>query len=165
MDIMLFKRSDTSLGLKIEGEYREGVPLVDLQRVAMRIGLFIDCNWASALNFSRLSYSCRCFKDHLLLRGYSATTIKAYLGQVERFFAYWVGKAWDWKDNVIQNYSLQLLDRGFSHAYVNQEISTIKFYAAGRLSRPLVAKRDFEGASQSTNLHWLSPSDPVAMLP
>ncbi|QYR19648.1 site-specific integrase [Paenibacillus sp. sptzw28] len=68
------------------------------------------------------------FKDELLLRGYSSKTIKAYLGQAERFFNYIKGQHIFWNHQTIHNYSLYLLHKNCSHAYVNQAISAIKFY-------------------------------------
>ncbi|MEK3917725.1 tyrosine-type recombinase/integrase [Paenibacillus sp. FSL H7-0331] len=67
-------------------------------------------------------------KDELLLRGYSSKTVKAYLGQVERFFNYFKEQDMFWNHQTIHNYSLYLLQKNCSHSYVNQAISAIKFY-------------------------------------
>lgn len=70
----------------------------------------------------------RRLKNELLLRGYSPKTIKAYCGQVERLFTYSLEQHVAWNHQMIQNYSLYLLNKKCSHAYVNQAISAIKFY-------------------------------------
>ncbi|UJF35506.1 tyrosine-type recombinase/integrase [Paenibacillus hexagrammi] len=67
-------------------------------------------------------------KNELLRRGYSPKTLKAYCGQVERLFHYVKEQHVIWSDQMIQNYSLYLLNKNCSHAYVNQAISAIKFY-------------------------------------
>jgi site-specific recombinase XerD len=66
--------------------------------------------------------------EALQLRGYSPKTIKAYCGQVERFYEYVEEQIVSWDPTCIQNYSLALLQKKLSHAYVNQAISAIKFY-------------------------------------
>ncbi|WP_245640216.1 tyrosine-type recombinase/integrase [Paenibacillus dakarensis] len=66
----------------------------------------------------------RKMKELLTLRGYSPKTIKAYLGHVRRY-AEESNK--DEKVNL-QAYSLLLISRGYSHAYVNQCISALQFY-------------------------------------
>lgn len=67
-------------------------------------------------------------QNELRARGYSAKTVKAYCGQVERFFEYRRQNNVRWTDQAVRDYSLYLLDRSCSHAYVNQAISAIKFY-------------------------------------
>lgn len=67
--------------------------------------------------------------DALKLRGYSPKTIRVYLSHLERYTEYdqrlsHAGKV----DRILQHYSLELMERGYSHAYVNQAISAIKFY-------------------------------------
>jgi site-specific recombinase XerD len=65
----------------------------------------------------------------LKLRGYSQKTIRAYLSHLERYTEYELRHSPDGKlTKPIQQYSLQLIERGYSHAYVNQAISAIKFY-------------------------------------
>ncbi|OXM82701.1 tyrosine-type recombinase/integrase [Paenibacillus rigui] len=74
-------------------------------------------------------------KDELLLRGYSSKTVKAYLGQVDRFFRYIHEQGLFWSHQTISEYSLFLLNHHRSHAYVNQAISAIKFYFQKVLSQ------------------------------
>ncbi|MFS0727645.1 site-specific tyrosine recombinase/integron integrase [Paenibacillus sp. 1P07SE] len=68
----------------------------------------------------------------LTLRGYSAKTIRAYLGHVRRYHVFCnerrnASTQERYKPDV-QAYSLHLLERGRSHAFVNQAISALKFY-------------------------------------
>ncbi|CAG7639339.1 Tyrosine recombinase XerC [Paenibacillus solanacearum] len=67
-------------------------------------------------------------KNELVMRGYSSKTVKAYCGQLERFYGYIRSTLEPWSDRTAQRYSLYLLERQCSHAYVNQAISAIKFY-------------------------------------
>lgn len=81
-------------------------------------------------------------KDQLSLRGYSSKTIKAYEGHVRRYCEF-LGADPSGKRNDfghIQMYSLSLLERGFSHAYVNQCISALKFYAKHVLLQPVTGE-------------------------
>jgi integrase/recombinase XerD len=72
-------------------------------------------------------YQEQLFKNELSLRGYSSKTIKAYCGQVERFFFY-TQKQSVFDEKMIKSYTLYLLQKKCSHAYINQAISAIKFY-------------------------------------
>jgi len=75
----------------------------------------------------------------LRLEGYSQASVKAYRNQVEHFLdfvRFGVNRA---PDEDIRAYSLSLLDRKCSHAYDNQAISAIKFYAQHVCQRPLLA--------------------------
>ncbi|WP_179033038.1 tyrosine-type recombinase/integrase [Paenibacillus kribbensis] len=67
-------------------------------------------------------------RDALVARGYSSKTIKAYISQTERFFAGLQGTEASINDATVQKYALALLEKGLSHAYVNQAISALKFY-------------------------------------
>ncbi|MCQ4088454.1 tyrosine-type recombinase/integrase [Saccharibacillus sp. JS10] len=67
-------------------------------------------------------------EDALRARGYSGKTIKAYTLQVQRFFAETMVNEGGIDDAVVQKYSLKLLEKELSHAYVNQAISALKFY-------------------------------------
>ncbi|ALP38202.1 integrase [Paenibacillus sp. IHB B 3084] len=67
-------------------------------------------------------------RDELVARGYSSKTIKAYVSQIERFFADLQGAEASINDAAVQKYALALLEKGLSHAYVNQAISALKFY-------------------------------------
>lgn len=68
------------------------------------------------------------FRDALTVRGYSAKTIRAYCGHVKRFCAYhWEHESRN-HESCVQQYALNLLKRAYSHAYVNQAISALKFY-------------------------------------
>lgn len=83
----------------------------------------------AALNQPRWNYDEeKRLKNELLLRGYSSKTVKAYCGQVERFYKYTLNLPMSWDHQMIRNYSLYLLQKKCSHAYVNQAISAIKFY-------------------------------------
>lgn len=73
-------------------------------------------------------------KEQLQLRGYSAKTVKAYSGHMRRYSQFLMveseggDSAGSIDVQLPQNYSLHLLQQNFSHAYVNQAISAIKFY-------------------------------------
>ncbi|WP_232289122.1 phage integrase N-terminal SAM-like domain-containing protein [Paenibacillus sp. Aloe-11] len=62
-----------------------------------------------------------------MARGYSSKTIKAYISQTERFFADLQGTEASINDAAVQKYALVLLEKGLSHAYVNQAISALNF--------------------------------------
>ncbi|WP_339279453.1 site-specific tyrosine recombinase/integron integrase [Paenibacillus sp. FSL W8-1187] len=78
-----------------------------------------------------------CWRNARKLRGYSPKTIRAYTGHVRRFFQ----KGENVRDGEtshdpvedspgisVRAYSLQLLEEGKSHSFVNQAISALKFY-------------------------------------
>lgn len=67
-------------------------------------------------------------QDALKARGYSDKTIKAYISQIERFFSRFFREGSSFDDASVQNYALSLLEKGLSHAYVNQAISALNFY-------------------------------------
>ncbi len=68
-------------------------------------------------------------KEALQLRGYSFKTIKAYSGQVARFLDNQLHLGIrTYEAASLQAYTLQLLNQGKSHAYVNQMLSAVKFY-------------------------------------
>ncbi|KAF6570639.1 tyrosine-type recombinase/integrase [Paenibacillus polymyxa] len=75
-------------------------------------------------------------RDALVARGYSSKTIKAYISQTERFFAGLQGTEESINDAAVQKYALVLLEKGLSHAYVNQAISALKFYFRHVLKQP-----------------------------
>ncbi|MGW8956933.1 site-specific tyrosine recombinase/integron integrase [Paenibacillus sp. NPDC055715] len=75
-------------------------------------------------------------RDALVARGYSSKTIKAYISQTERFFADLQGTEVSINDAAVQKYALALLEKGLSHAYVNQAISALKFYFHHVLKQP-----------------------------
>lgn len=64
----------------------------------------------------------------LRLRGYSPKTIKAYSGQIARFSQFTEEHAGTHHNDIVRNYSIELLNRKHSHSYINQAISAIKFY-------------------------------------
>jgi site-specific recombinase XerD len=64
----------------------------------------------------------------LRLRGYSMKTIKAYTGHAARFERFCLERMTDAETQPMADYSLHMLDKGLSHAHVNQAISAIKFY-------------------------------------
>lgn len=72
-------------------------------------------------------------RDALVARGYSS---KAYISQTERFFARLQGTEASINDATVQKYALALLEKGLSHAYVNQAISALKFYFRHVLKQP-----------------------------
>ncbi|GGO03556.1 site-specific tyrosine recombinase/integron integrase [Saccharibacillus kuerlensis] len=67
-------------------------------------------------------------QDALKARGYSSKTIKAYTSQIRRFFEKSPETETEINDVTVQKYALSLLEKGRSHAYVNQAISALKFY-------------------------------------
>ncbi|URJ35056.3 tyrosine-type recombinase/integrase [Paenibacillus polymyxa] len=75
-------------------------------------------------------------RDALVARGYSSKTIKAYISQTERFFAGLQGTEASINDAAVPKYALALLEKGLSHAYVNQAISVLKFYFRHVLKQP-----------------------------
>ncbi|CAM4060466.1 tyrosine-type recombinase/integrase [Saccharibacillus endophyticus] len=75
-------------------------------------------------------------QDALRARGYSGKTVKAYTLQVQRFFNEVLLNEKEINDAVVQKYSLKLLEKDLSHAYVNQAISALKFYFRHVLKRP-----------------------------
>jgi len=75
-------------------------------------------------------------QDALRARGYSGKTVKAYTLQVQRFFDEVLLNEKEINDAVVQKYSLKLLEKDLSHAYVNQAISALKFYFRHVLKRP-----------------------------
>lgn len=68
------------------------------------------------------------FVDHLRVRGYSPKIIRTYTGQLVRFFRYVSERSAVWDENILKGYSLYLLEKGHSHADVNQAISAVHFY-------------------------------------
>jgi integrase/recombinase XerD len=67
-------------------------------------------------------------KHELKARGYSVKTIKAYVGQLDRYFRYIAATAVPFHSSALKAYSVFLLDHQKSPSYVNQAISAIKFY-------------------------------------
>ncbi|WP_223067371.1 tyrosine-type recombinase/integrase [Paenibacillus caui] len=67
-------------------------------------------------------------KRQLNLRGYSSKTVKAYLGQVRRFYEFAESLSVAVNPRLLEEYALHLLKQHCSHAYVNQAISAVKFY-------------------------------------
>lgn len=70
---------------------------------------------------------------HLLkTKGYSPSTLKAYLSQLERFFRFFRScskeEAAVSPGGVLRLYCVHMLDSGLSHSHVNQAISAIKLY-------------------------------------
>ncbi|WP_090738641.1 phage integrase N-terminal SAM-like domain-containing protein [Paenibacillus sp. Mc5Re-14] len=75
-------------------------------------------------------------RDALVARSYSSKTIKAYISQTERFFVGLQGTEASINDAVVQKCALVLLEKGLSHAYVNQAISALEFYFRHVLKQP-----------------------------
>ncbi|WP_373229506.1 phage integrase N-terminal SAM-like domain-containing protein [Cohnella sp.] len=61
-------------------------------------------------------------------RGYSSKTIRAYCGQVKRFYQFYEFHREVTIHDLIPKYSYDLLNNRKSHAHVNQAISAVKFY-------------------------------------
>ncbi|WP_458121614.1 tyrosine-type recombinase/integrase [Paenibacillus sp. Z6-24] len=72
----------------------------------------------------------------LKARGYSNKTIKAYTSQVQRFIAANINHEIESHCTAVQKYTLSLLEKDRSHAYVNQAISAIQFYFRYVLQQP-----------------------------
>lgn len=68
-------------------------------------------------------------EEQLKLKGYSPKTLKAYLGHIQRFLLYHQKDVNSLSEEDIRKYLIVLLDdKAKSHAYVNQVISSIKFF-------------------------------------
>lgn len=67
-------------------------------------------------------------RDALTVRGYSVKTIRAYNAQVRRFSIHIQKQPIEGMTDPVQVYGLLLLQQGYSHSYVNQAISALKFY-------------------------------------
>lgn len=78
-------------------------------------------------------------RQALALRGYSFKTIKAYCSQIDRYYRYLKEDGQAEGGAAVQRYSLALLERGCSHAHVNQALSAIKFYVGRVLDEPISA--------------------------
>ncbi len=64
----------------------------------------------------------------LILKGYSRSTRKTYLGHIERLTFYYLTHPKQMTKQLIHQYLIELLNkRDKSHSYVNQAISSIKF--------------------------------------
>ncbi|MNZ37278.1 Tyrosine recombinase XerD [compost metagenome] len=86
----------------------------------------------------------------LKAKGYSPKTIKSYQGHIRRFMLQnsvapdWLNKMSDVTGGLelmversqVQDYALGLLEKGHSHAYVNQAISALRFLVGEVLKRP-----------------------------
>lgn len=110
----------------IESQLLEECYLLQSRRTSEKTTQFPDI-----LSFHQLHWNNdqeQKLKKELILRGYSSKTIKAYCNQVKRFINFSCDQQGLVSAPLIQNYSLTLLNRNCSHAYVNQAISAIKFY-------------------------------------
>lgn len=68
-------------------------------------------------------------KKQLILKGYTNKTIKAYIGHARRFLQYTNKKLECITVNDVESYMFMLLnDQQNSHSYVNQSLSSIKFF-------------------------------------
>jgi len=84
------------------------------------------------------------FQEMLQRKGYSRSTIKSYLGHVDRFFQY-SGKGKAVNRGDVHRYLLELLKQNHSHSYVNQAISGLRFYFV-----------EVEGRDEFRE-HWVRP--------
>ncbi|OWA35044.1 integrase [Saccharibacillus sp. O16] len=75
-------------------------------------------------------------KDALRARGYSTKTIKAYKSQTQRFFENAETPTLTPNSEQVKKYALAMLEKGHSHAHVNQAISALKFYFRHVLKQP-----------------------------
>ncbi|QJC50902.1 tyrosine-type recombinase/integrase [Paenibacillus albicereus] len=96
-----------------------------------------SARFVSRSHLDRLPADFARFVEEMKLRGCSPKTIRAYSGHVRRFFQKGEnvrdGKAIrdpieDSPASSVRDYSLQLLEEGKSHSFVNQAISALKFY-------------------------------------
>jgi integron integrase len=67
-------------------------------------------------------------EELLILKGYSPETKKAYLGHIKRFILFICKESQEINDQDIRKYLLFLLKKEKSHSYVNQAVSSIKFF-------------------------------------
>lgn len=75
-------------------------------------------------------------QDALRARGYSSKTIKAYRSQTQRFFENVETSSLTPSSEQVKKYALAMLEKGHSHAHVNQAISALKFYVRHVLKQP-----------------------------
>ncbi|MGO4952331.1 hypothetical protein [Paenibacillus sp. DRB1-1] len=69
-------------------------------------------------------------------KGTAARRLKHTYRKRNAFFAGLQGTEASINDAVVQKYALVLLEKGLSHAYVNQAISALKFYFRHVLKQP-----------------------------
>jgi integrase/recombinase XerD len=133
MEIFVSKRNETTLGVKFTAFIQDGISKI--KKIPGRRWIPEESIWSLPYTLEVLKQLLMVFKDcsihaepQLLEECYSSKTVKAYLGQVERFFNYIKEQDMFWNHQTIHSYSLSLLHKNRSHAYVNQAISAIKFY-------------------------------------
>lgn len=113
--IRLFKHEDIRVDIELMSECEL------LQPYSLIAGQVAARNESDREQLDRLQAALR-------LKGFSQQTIHAYKGQVERFLKHVRAEAGEIEENSLKHYSLKLLDRSLSSAYVNQAISAIRFY-------------------------------------
>jgi len=110
MDVYVSIYREISLTINVRPFHREGT-----ERIRQ----------ISSRRWMRRNESRRC---HLLSFVREWKTVKAYGGQVVRLIAYLHENHIRWSDHTVRDFTLYLLEKFCSHAYVNQVISAIKFY-------------------------------------
>lgn len=103
-----------------------------------------DKRGGRSISEAELSVIYKSMKNQLVLRGYSAKTVKVYIGHVRRFRAFVRSLENEAGPRDLHAYTLALIEKGSSAAYVNQCISAVKFYqqhvehspVAGQYVRP-----------------------------
>lgn len=104
----------------------------------------------------------------LVLGGFSKKTIKAYSGHICRYLEYYQNKMAPFSKELIEKYLLNLLEsKDYSHSYVNQAVSAIKFTLKNVISddiditikRPKTERKLPEVLSQSEVLKILNALD------
>ncbi|XEC97294.1 phage integrase N-terminal SAM-like domain-containing protein [Paenibacillus tarimensis] len=158
MEISVSKRDEMTVAVKFHGFNKQGIEKIrtipgrrwnpdesvwtipyTIETVSKFLNVFKDCNLQIEAQLleecyllkawhKRNSFQEQRLKEELQLKGYSPKTIRAYSGHVERFINFSNQGSDSRNQKIIQNYSLQLLNRKCSHSYVNQAISAIKFY-------------------------------------
>ncbi|TDX48373.1 site-specific tyrosine recombinase/integron integrase [Orenia marismortui] len=70
-------------------------------------------------------------EEELKIQGYSSNTVKVYLSHIKKFADYISQNLSEITEKEIKKYILFLLDKqNFSHSFVNQAISALKFFIA-----------------------------------
>lgn len=90
-----------------------------------------ECSVINSKNgeVGKLLYDTTDLKKELRLKGYSAKTIKAYSGHIDRFAEYCNKRLQDIDKNDVKNYLIFLVDEmGCKYSYMQQALCAIKFF-------------------------------------
>ncbi|MCI3918983.1 tyrosine-type recombinase/integrase [Paenibacillus sp. TRM 82003] len=101
--------------------------------------------------------------EALQLRGYSAKTIRAYTGHVERFLRFLAETDMVWDEQVVTKYTLALTRRNCSSSYVNQAISAVSFYLRHVESRTPVSVKYVRPKREQKLPNVLSTAEVMAL--